>query len=71
MIPNKCLYCGSTNLRADRALSGRIICTSCGSPYGVKKSGRNNINNLNSFSFFKKYWLFLTILIISFVLIII
>ena len=46
MIPNKCLYCGSTNLRADRALSGRIICTSCGSPYGVKKSGRNNINNL-------------------------
>tara|TARA_B100001996_G_scaffold345253_1_gene301502 strand:+ start:397 stop:612 length:216 start_codon:yes stop_codon:yes gene_type:complete len=71
MISNKCLFCGSTNLRADRALSGRLICTSCGTPYGVRKADRHKLNTLNPFSFFKKYWFFLTILIFAFILVII
>ena len=70
-MANKCLYCGSYNLRADRALSGRLVCTSCGNPYGVKKAVRNNIKTFKSFPFNKKYWLFLCLLIIGFILTII
>jgi len=71
MIANKCLYCGSYNLRADRALSGRLVCTSCGNPYGVKKVGRNKLTKFDSFSLNKKYWLLLCLLIIGFILAII
>ena len=71
MIANKCLVCGSSNLRADRALSGRLVCTSCGNPYGVRNSGGNNLRNLNEFSLNKKYWLFFSLFIIAFILVII
>ena len=71
MIVNKCLVCGSTSLRADRALSGRLVCTSCGNPYGVRKVGANKINNFNIFSIMNKNWLFLIVLIVTFLLIII
>ena len=40
MIANKCLVCGSSNLRADRALSGRLVCNSCGTPFGVRRRGK-------------------------------
>ena len=70
-MANKCLYCGSYNLRADGALSGRLGCTSCGNPYGVKKAGRNNLKNLDSFFLNKKYYLLLCLLIIGFILAII
>ena len=68
MTSNKCLFCGSNNLRADRALSGRLVCTNCGNPYGVRKAGRNKLNDLNTFSFNKKYWIFICILVVSFLL---
>ena len=71
MISNKCLVCGSYSLRADRALSGRLVCNSCGTPFGVKRSGNNKINNFNVFSFANKYFLFICILIVSFILVII
>ena len=71
MIANKCLFCGSSNLRADRALSGRLVCNSCGKPYGVRKVGRNKLNNLNLFSPKIKNWFFLSILFFVFILIII
>ena len=71
MIANKCLVCGSSNLRADRALSGRLVCTSCGNPYGVKRAGRNRLNNVTPFSFKNKYWIFLFLLIAAFILVII
>ncbi|GCE65381.1 Zn-ribbon protein [cyanobiont of Ornithocercus magnificus] len=29
-MTNHCPHCGSLRLRADRSLSGRIICTYCG-----------------------------------------
>ena len=67
MISNKCLFCGSSNLIADRALSGRLVCTSCGNPYGVRKVSRYN---LNTFSLNKKYLLFFSIIIITFIIII-
>ena len=70
-MANKCLYCGSYNLRADRALSGRLVCTSCGKPYGVKKVGINNTNNFSPFLYKKKYLLFISILIVAFMLVII
>tara|TARA_Y100001968_G_C19219788_1_gene649128 strand:- start:282 stop:497 length:216 start_codon:yes stop_codon:yes gene_type:complete len=71
MISNKCLVCGSPNLRADRALSGRLICTSCGNPYGIRKAGRNKLNIFNTFWFNKKTFFFLSILIIAFILVVI
>ena len=71
MITNKCLFCGSTNLRADRALSGRLVCTSCGNPYGVRKVGIKNVYNFNPFSFNKRYLIFLLLLIFAFILAII
>ena len=70
MISNKCLVCGSSNLKADRALSGRLVCTSCGNPYGVRKVRRNKVNNFNTFSLNKKY-LLLAIFTIAFILVII
>tara|TARA_B100000214_G_C23860700_1_gene577925 strand:+ start:494 stop:709 length:216 start_codon:yes stop_codon:yes gene_type:complete len=68
---NKCLVCGSTNLRADRALSGRLVCNSCGIPIGIgrrrmKKNYSSNLVSLN-----KKYIIFICILIFAFVLVII
>tara|TARA_B100000579_G_C22779866_1_gene828661 strand:+ start:510 stop:713 length:204 start_codon:yes stop_codon:yes gene_type:complete len=66
MLTDKCLFCGSSNLRADRALSGRLVCTSCGNPYGVRNVGRKKINN---FSFNKKFF-FIFILIFAFILVI-
>ncbi len=71
MIAIKCLYCGSYNLRADRALSGRLVCTSCGNPYGVRKVGRNKLKIFDSFSLNKKYFLLLCLLIFAFILAII
>ena len=43
MIGNKCLVCGSSKMRADRALSGRLVCDSCGTPLGVGRKGKNKI----------------------------
>jgi len=71
MLTKKCFVCGSSNLRADRALSGRLVCNSCGTPYGVRKGGRNTINNYNPFSRNKKSWLFIFILICAFILVVI
>jgi len=70
MIANKCYVCGSSNLRADRALSGRLVCNSCGSPYGVRKAGRKKYNNMSSFSFNKNY-LLLIIFILAFIIVVI
>ena len=58
-------------MRADRALSGRLVCNSCGTPLGVRRPGNNKINNFNVFSFNIKYFLFIFLLIVSFILVII
>ena len=70
MIANKCLVCGSSNLRADRALSGRLVCNSCGTPFGVGRGRNKKINNLN-FSTNNKYFFFILIFIVAFFLVII
>ena len=71
MIANKCLVCGSSKLRADRALSGRLVCTSCGNPYGVRKIVRNKLINNNSLFFNTKILSFFFLLFLVFILIII
>ena len=69
MRVNKCLVCGSSNLRADRALSGRLICASCGNPYGVKR-----VSSVNRYLFNKptisKRNLVVMVFILSFLIII-
>ncbi len=71
MIRNQCLVCGSSNLRADRALSGRLVCNSCGTPFGVGRRVKNKTSIYNKFSINNKYFLFICILILAFVLVII
>jgi len=71
MIRNQCLVCGSSNLRADRALSGRLVCNSCGTPFGVGRRVKYKTSIYNKFSINNKYFLFLCILILAFVLVVI
>ncbi len=71
MILTKCLVCGSSNMRADRALSGRLVCNSCGTPFGVGRRGTIKKTNYNNFFLTNKYFLFICILILSFILVII
>ena len=71
MSSNKCLACGSTNLRADRSLSGRLVCNSCGTPFGI---GRRRIKKnyyVNVFPSNKKFVFFIFLLIFVFILVII
>ena len=70
MIKNRCFVCGSYSLRADRALSGRLICTSCGNPYGVRKTRRHKINTNNLSFINSKRIIFVLLLILIFILII-
>ena len=71
MNANKCLVCGSTNLRADRALSGRLVCNSCGTPFGIGRRRITKTNYFNLFSLNNKFFLFLCILIVAFILVIV
>ena len=57
-------------MRADRALSGRLVCNSCGTPFGVSRRGNKKINNFNIFSLNNKYILFIVILILALILVI-
>ena len=71
MIASKCFVCGSSSMRADRALSGRLVCNSCGAPLGVKRRGGKGLNNSKNFSFNKKFFIFFFLLIFAFFLVII
>lgn len=71
MIINKCLVCGSSNLRADRALSGRLVCNACGTPAGVSRGVKNKISIYRKFSLNNKYFIFICILILAFILVVI
>ena len=68
MIANKCLVCGSSNLRADRALSGRLVCNSCGTPLGVGRLVKNKKGIYKRFALNNKYLLFICIFILAFIL---
>ena len=71
MIVNKCLVCGSSKLRADRALSGRLVCNSCGTPVGIGRRVTNKRSIYNKFSLHNKYFLLICILILAFILVIV
>ena len=58
-------------MRADRALSGRLVCNSCGTPFGIRNKGNKKINNFNIFSLNNKYILFICILMIAFIIVVI
>ena len=58
-------------MRADRALSGRLVCNSCGTPFGVGRLRNKKNNNFNIFSLNNKYFFLLCLLIVAFVLVII
>ena len=45
-------------MRADRALSGRLVCNSCGTPFGVGRRANNKKIIYNKLSLNNKYILF-------------
>jgi uncharacterized membrane protein YvbJ len=58
-------------MRADRALSGRLVCNSCGTPFGVGRRVNNKKDIYSKFSFNSKYILFICILIVAFILVVV
>ena len=58
-------------MRADRALSGRLVCNSCGTPFGVGRRVNYKTYFYSKFSFNNKYILFICILIVAFILVVI
>ena len=58
-------------MRADRALSGRLVCNSCGTPFGVGRRVNNKTSIYSKFLFNKKYILFICILIVAFILVVV
>ncbi len=39
---NRCKSCGGKKFRADRALAGKLICATCGSPIGTRTFNRSH-----------------------------
>lgn len=58
-------------MRADRALSGRLVCNSCGTPFGVGRRVNNKKGIYSKFLFNNKYILFISILIVAFILVVV
>ena len=46
MSIRSCPRCGSTSIRADRSLGGRLICMNCGASVGQGQTTRSNQNSL-------------------------
>ena len=44
MSIRSCPRCGSTSIRADRSLGGRLVCMSCGASVGQGQTTRTNQN---------------------------
>ena len=64
MTPIRCNRCGSSNLRADRALAGRIICNDCGTPFSKSRPWGKSRSNKAMNSSVKNMLLFIIFIII-------
>ena len=53
-----CPRCGSTSIRADRSLGGRLVCMNCGASVGQGQSTRTNQNSLRQVN---RQWIWWTI----------
>ena len=42
MSIRSCPRCGSTSIRADRSLGGRLVCTNCGASVGQGQTTQSN-----------------------------
>ncbi len=71
MIKNKCYVCGCFSFRADRALSGRLVCTACGNPYGVRKKTNYKLKKIDIFYFDKRKLFYCLLFTVIFMLIVI
>ena len=58
-------------MRADRALSGRLVCNSCGTPFGVGRRVYYKTSIYSKVSFNNKYILFICILIVALILVVV
>ena len=46
MSTRSCPRCGSTSIRADRSLGGRLVCTNCGAFIGQGTTTRSHQHSL-------------------------
>jgi uncharacterized membrane protein YvbJ len=46
MSIRSCPRCGSTSIRADRSLGGRLVCMNCGASVGQGQTTRTNQNSM-------------------------
>ena len=46
MSIRSCPRCGSTSIRADRSLGGRLVCMNCGASIGQGQTTRTNQNSM-------------------------
>ena len=46
MSIRSCPRCGSTSIRADRSLGGRLVCMNCGAAVGQEQTTRTNQNSM-------------------------
>ncbi len=59
-------------MRADRSLSGRLVCSSCGTPFGEGRRSKYKTGIFNNFFFNNnKYLIFVFLFIIAFILVVI
>ncbi len=65
-----CERCGSTNIVADRALAGRLVCSICGSS-SIKSSSNYLPKELNKLIIYSKKNLFIIIILLALFVIII
>ncbi len=65
-----CQRCGSTNIVADRALAGRLVCATCGS-FSIKSSSNYLPKELNKLLIYNKSNPFIIIMLLVLFIIII
>ncbi len=64
---NRCDYCGSTNIKADRALAGKLFCLNCGRTLSNKSVKRfQTIRNNRT----GKIWIYFLLLILILLIVI-
>ena len=65
-----CERCGSANIVADRALAGRLVCSTCGS-FSIKSCSNYLPKELNKLLIYNKTNLFIIIMLLVLFIIII
>ncbi len=64
---NICGYCGSTKIKADRALAGKLFCLSCGRT--LSNQPRIKFQKIGNYRI-EKIWLYILLLILVLIILV-